>query len=159
MAFINCPECNQSVSEKAKVCVHCGYPLVEEKPAEIPEFGLVSQEEPSTTLGGVLKILAAVTGVVGLILAIVMGSAGKEFAFSIFLIYAISFGIAAFFTYALGNLVNEIHNTYHMVYTLELVKLEKKNVKGSSAGRTCPHCHASNPAGTMFCKSCGKGMV
>lgn len=159
MAFINCPECNESISEKAKVCVHCGYPLVEEKLVEIPEYALVSQEEPTTTLGTVLKILAGVTGVVGLILAIVMANAGKEFSFAIFLIYAICFGIAAFFTYALGNLVNEIHNTHNMLYTLELIKLDKKSAKTSSAGKTCPHCHASNPAGTMFCKNCGRGMV
>ena len=27
MALINCPECNGQVSDKAKQCIHCGYPL------------------------------------------------------------------------------------------------------------------------------------
>ena len=27
MALINCPECNKEVSDKAEVCIHCGYPL------------------------------------------------------------------------------------------------------------------------------------
>ena len=27
MALIICPECNKEVSDKAKVCIHCGYPL------------------------------------------------------------------------------------------------------------------------------------
>ena len=27
MALIKCPECGQSVSDKASVCIHCGYPL------------------------------------------------------------------------------------------------------------------------------------
>ncbi len=27
MALISCPECNKEVSDKAEVCVHCGYPL------------------------------------------------------------------------------------------------------------------------------------
>lgn len=27
MALIKCPECNESVSEKANSCPHCGYPL------------------------------------------------------------------------------------------------------------------------------------
>ena len=27
MALIQCPECGQSVSDKAKNCIHCGYPL------------------------------------------------------------------------------------------------------------------------------------
>jgi DNA-directed RNA polymerase subunit RPC12/RpoP len=27
MALINCPECGNQVSDKAKQCIHCGYPL------------------------------------------------------------------------------------------------------------------------------------
>jgi hypothetical protein len=27
MSLINCPECNKEISDKAKVCVHCGSPL------------------------------------------------------------------------------------------------------------------------------------
>lgn len=27
MALIQCPECHKEVSEKANVCIHCGYPL------------------------------------------------------------------------------------------------------------------------------------
>lgn len=29
MALIQCPECGKEVSDKAKACIHCGYPLVE----------------------------------------------------------------------------------------------------------------------------------
>lgn len=28
MALIKCPECGKEVSDKSKVCIHCGYPLV-----------------------------------------------------------------------------------------------------------------------------------
>lgn len=31
MALIKCPECNGQVSDKADVCIHCGYPLKEIK--------------------------------------------------------------------------------------------------------------------------------
>lgn len=27
MALINCPECGKEVSDKAKSCIHCGYPI------------------------------------------------------------------------------------------------------------------------------------
>ena len=27
MALIKCPECNKEVSDKAEICVHCGYPI------------------------------------------------------------------------------------------------------------------------------------
>ena len=29
MALINCPECNNQISDKSKYCIHCGYPLNE----------------------------------------------------------------------------------------------------------------------------------
>lgn len=29
MALINCPECNKEISDKAQVCPHCGYDLLE----------------------------------------------------------------------------------------------------------------------------------
>lgn len=47
MALIKCPECDREISDKAKVCIHCGYPIGElgilnqEKQAE----GILHQEE------------------------------------------------------------------------------------------------------------------
>lgn len=35
VALITCPECGGNVSDKAKMCIHCGFPLSSEKPAEI----------------------------------------------------------------------------------------------------------------------------
>ena len=29
MALIKCPECNKDISDKAKACIHCGYPIAE----------------------------------------------------------------------------------------------------------------------------------
>ena len=34
MALIKCPECGREISDKAKVCIHCGYPLGERFLAE-----------------------------------------------------------------------------------------------------------------------------
>ena len=31
MALIECPECGKKVSDKANACIHCGYPLNEQK--------------------------------------------------------------------------------------------------------------------------------
>lgn len=31
MAIIQCPECGKEISDKAKACIHCGYPISEEK--------------------------------------------------------------------------------------------------------------------------------
>lgn len=35
MALIKCPECGRQVSDKAPVCIHCGYPLQENQLQEI----------------------------------------------------------------------------------------------------------------------------
>lgn len=31
MSLITCPECNKEVSDRAEVCIHCGYPFKKEK--------------------------------------------------------------------------------------------------------------------------------
>ena len=36
MAIINCPECGKEISDKAKTCIHCGWPVNEEKPEAEP---------------------------------------------------------------------------------------------------------------------------
>lgn len=38
MALINCPECGKEVSDKAKICIHCGYPLDAIKEVEEPKI-------------------------------------------------------------------------------------------------------------------------
>ncbi len=35
MALIKCPECGKDISDKSKVCIHCGYPLEEEQSEEV----------------------------------------------------------------------------------------------------------------------------
>lgn len=36
MALIHCPECNQSISDKASTCPHCGAPNTQQASAPIP---------------------------------------------------------------------------------------------------------------------------
>ena len=38
MALIKCPECNKEISDQAKWCVHCGYPLQQDTIAGIPKL-------------------------------------------------------------------------------------------------------------------------
>lgn len=40
MALIKCPECNKEVSDKAEICVHCGYPIskwIKEKNSDLSQ--------------------------------------------------------------------------------------------------------------------------
>jgi RNA polymerase subunit RPABC4/transcription elongation factor Spt4 len=51
MSMINCPECQNSVSDKASTCPHCGFPLDNKK--SCPECGaLVSKDESICTSCG-----------------------------------------------------------------------------------------------------------
>ncbi len=42
MALIKCPECGKEVSDKAAVCIHCGYPL-QEAAAAAPAAGQAAE--------------------------------------------------------------------------------------------------------------------
>lgn len=38
MALIHCPECNKEISDKADICIHCGYPIKKYAPSNINEY-------------------------------------------------------------------------------------------------------------------------
>lgn len=58
MALIKCPECGKDISDKAKVCIHCGYPLDEEEDVSITDFHLrkTSLIDEDTLIGEIRKI-------------------------------------------------------------------------------------------------------
>lgn len=67
MALIKCPECNKEVSDKADVCIHCGYPLHDKSIASIinarsKKVILPSFKEYSNKKISVLKIVREITG-------------------------------------------------------------------------------------------------
>lgn len=67
MALIKCPECNKEVSNKANVCIHCGYPLhdfqtetisnLQSKKVAIPSFKEYSDKKIHA-----IKIIREITG-------------------------------------------------------------------------------------------------
>ena len=50
MALITCPECGQSISDKAATCPHCGYPIAANIPQEQYAFCVKSQPIPTSTV-------------------------------------------------------------------------------------------------------------
>ena len=60
MAIIRCPECGGKLSDRAKVCVHCGYPLSEMQQAEY-EDQTGSRSEAEYKNGYLSAIVAALT--------------------------------------------------------------------------------------------------
>ncbi len=45
MAIIKCPECGKEISDKASVCIHCGYPISH---GDIPGFSVDSEPDMTT---------------------------------------------------------------------------------------------------------------
>ena len=75
MALVNCPECNESISEKASVCPHCGYPM---KPEEEPVQYELQKNVASDSRGAAfMRAIAWIIWIGGLILAIA-SSIGSE---------------------------------------------------------------------------------
>lgn len=77
MGLINCPECNQQVSNKAQACPNCGYPLSEvQKTAKKSETQKTNKEKSRESSWNFINVLA-------LFLAITIGGAfGKAFVSS-----------------------------------------------------------------------------
>ena len=94
MALINCPECGKEISDKAKNCIYCGYPLDFEISEIIPNaientdeksdnttpintcFGNISQTPPTENKVSFLNrykkpLIACLVGVVAIVLLIV----------------------------------------------------------------------------------------
>lgn len=51
MAMIVCPECGKEISDKAKVCIHCGYPIEEFVPDGIVKIRVPVMESRSGPTG------------------------------------------------------------------------------------------------------------
>lgn len=177
MALIKCPECNESVFEKANSCPHCGYPL---KPEVTPiQYELEKDQNTVSSAGAkFLWALAWLFWIGGLILAIVSSIGSGDYGrysssfnwqnfFTILITYAIYGGLAC----CVSFLLEEVHTIFQMVYTLKLV--EKKKTKsdaktqpnahllsthrfsGSADRWKCSECGSMNDKDRRFCKDCG----
>ena len=51
MALIQCPECGGKLSDQAKVCVHCGYPLAEINERRVLRLEALKTVGESVTFG------------------------------------------------------------------------------------------------------------
>ena len=92
MSLINCPECNQQISDTAPTCPHCGFA---QKATPVESIGVHQQPitiESTSKTWKLLKILAIVLFLIGG----AMSSIDKNFGFLI-LIISITIFIAAKF--------------------------------------------------------------
>lgn len=57
MALINCPECGKEISDKARWCVHCGYPMEPERDAMDDTLKLLSVRDMKRIFGSSTKVV------------------------------------------------------------------------------------------------------
>lgn len=64
MALIKCPECGREVSNKASLCIHCGFPLAEstnEDAYDIYLTGISSEAKSTQCLDKIIGLLMDIT--------------------------------------------------------------------------------------------------
>lgn len=77
MALIKCPECGKEISDKAKSCPNCGYPITinqQRNPAPIQVQPMCQDVKPKNSTLGILALVFSILGctfVIGIILAII----------------------------------------------------------------------------------------
>jgi len=66
MAMIECPECLTPISNKSKVCIKCGAPVVDAEVSTVPVNGVVVTEQTGKTYKGLqlLGVLIVSAGTV-----------------------------------------------------------------------------------------------
>lgn len=139
MALVNCPECNESISEKASVCPHCGYPMKPEE--EATQYELQTGFASDSRGAAFMRAMAWIIWIGGLILAIA-SSIGSEYGyystrttfnwgtfFAIFGSCAISGGLA----WSVASLFEDVHGIFDILYTMRLIAKEKPKAKTESS--------------------------
>ena len=133
MALMKCPECKESISDKASFCPHCGFPITENTTETTYE---IEKGKPlGSGLATFLMVLAWITWIGGLIISIaganitVQGyySNHTEFSFTTFLALIIPYIIYGSLLMGMSTLVHQISDTYDMVQGLKLTKISAQN--------------------------------
>ena len=182
MALINCPECGKNISEKAKICPLCGYPIKNEKENEW-SYQFVKSEVSPSGAAKFLRIISWVLWIGGAIIAIMTSFAQEgyntrnSFQWSAFLSVLLTYIIYGGLTWCASILFEEIHWICEILFNLQLRKkeqvstlheknrhglqkinrIEKNNPTSCSNNWICKNCGEENPEGKLFCINCGSG--
>lgn len=61
MALIPCPECNENISDKSEICIHCGYPLKKQELNQSNTYSVVLNNYGANRLE-TIKCVRIITG-------------------------------------------------------------------------------------------------
>ena len=91
MALINCPDCGEKMSDRAKECIHCGCPV---KPDGKKDYSDKHIDEEGGFICNALQFLGIATYIFGIIAGIIYGNRVGYYSFSF--ITALTVWISAF---------------------------------------------------------------
>ena len=129
MAMVQCPECKGEISDKAYSCPHCGYPIRTPETDQY-EYVLGTGNGQTSGISGFLRVLAVLTWIGGLIIAISGANVADSlhssyFSFVAFLTILIPYAIYGVIMFGMATLADQIANTSNIVSGLELKKRTK----------------------------------
>lgn len=170
MAMVQCPECKGDISDKACTCPHCGYPIKETE-SEQYEYVLSKGERLDSSFPGFLKVLAVLTWIAGMIIAVSGAKVtdslhSSSFSFAAFITLLIPYAINGIILWGMATLADQIAHTHSLVSGLRLQKksLSNSNTQASRPGHPakpisqawiCPQCHYPNRPWEESCTLCG----
>ncbi len=175
MAMTNCPECGGSLSDKAAVCPHCGYPMNKQEGS--PEKAYVLKHAPNQASGAGIffRVLAWILWIGGLFLSIASSvgteavgrySSATTFNWVNFISLLLSYALYGGLVWCAGLLFDHVSGIYNVLSTLSLERTEgvKKEAKPFFSGRAsgltgsgtwkCKRCGELNREGKLYCTQC-----
>lgn len=170
MSMMKCPECESDISSKAVFCPHCGYPM--EEKAAITEYELEKGQPEESGLASLLSVLAWLTWIGGLIIAIAGANVTQisyysektEFSLATFLTLLVPFVIYGAILMGMSTMARQIAETYGMVNGLKLIRrtvkqnLVDRDIKQGgilSEKSNCKAASVQNDSGFVVCPKCG----
>ena len=120
MALIKCPECGQEISDKAKFCIHCGFPLVDEA-EEISNVTHKTDYEKAEPIATFIQ----------------RSCAGEIVAYAILLEIVFPAVVVPFFFMGyVGWIIGGIFASFYVMFSImapfEIVKIARKNGQRNS---------------------------
>ena len=125
MALIVCPECGKEVSDRASVCVHCGYPLASQ------ECQLFSEDSDRSSFSTMLKGIAIFEIIAGILIALILLATAKEPDGGLFFGIILATGAAAALLFGFASIIDDIRSIKNRIASLSLGKCD-------AAGKSSP---------------------
>ena len=173
MAMIQCPECNQPLSDQAYACPHCGYPVKEAPPPAPFKISLQYKISPSCPAATFIKVMSIIMLIGGIILA-VAGSYQQRlistrygtsydtvFVWENFFTVLLTYAVYAVFGLILSKVVRQVNDIHMQLSTLEMTTSNKEETAKAPEKKMTQHPNQHLRKATHLnerdweCKKCG----